>query len=342
MLVAEGTQFQTLPMKPPPHHNLLLMGLSLSKGKRSQRRRHPYHALEEEVKEVSICPSETNQIENKSGIMEEDSYDVFMGALSLMNLSLPNSHAPDWHLDCPQNPQSVHSPLTIRKLQRRKRIRCKKVQEAIDLEFDDGYAETIKKMYSCKTCSRKFSSFQALGGHRASCYNKLKSMHDDEDHIQIQIQQKGFHTIEEEDNITDEDPPRHYRYYSFSSNKHYFGIHGEADIKKDKVHKCPVCYKVFSCGQALGGHKRCHNSSPPATLEANAATSSVSTIIDQIQIRSVLDLDLNMPAPLDDHDNCIPIESSFKPEITTNLGSLHGGFTSLPKEDEAHSKVGFN
>ncbi|KAK9755187.1 hypothetical protein RND81_01G007600 [Saponaria officinalis] len=35
-------------------------------------------------------------------------------------------------------------------------------------------ANDVGRMYACKTCGRKFDSFQALGGHRAS-HNKLKS-----------------------------------------------------------------------------------------------------------------------------------------------------------------------
>ena len=39
-------------------------------------------------------------------------------------------------------------------------------------------------------------------------------------------------------------------------------IYGEAttiyELKKRKDHECPICFKVFSSGQALGGHKRAH------------------------------------------------------------------------------------
>lgn len=28
--------------------------------------------------------------------------------------------------------------------------------------------------------------------------------------------------------------------------------------KKGKVHECSICHRVFTSGQALGGHKRCH------------------------------------------------------------------------------------
>lgn len=28
--------------------------------------------------------------------------------------------------------------------------------------------------------------------------------------------------------------------------------------RKSKVHECSICHRIFSSGQALGGHKRCH------------------------------------------------------------------------------------
>ncbi|KAF2283410.1 hypothetical protein GH714_004024 [Hevea brasiliensis] len=38
--------------------------------------------------------------------------------------------------------------------------------------------ETTGRLFACKTCNRKFTSFQALGGHRAS-HKKPKLMGDD-------------------------------------------------------------------------------------------------------------------------------------------------------------------
>ena len=32
----------------------------------------------------------------------------------------------------------------------------------------------------------------------------------------------------------------------------------EPNSKKNKVHECPICFKIFSSGQALDGHKRSH------------------------------------------------------------------------------------
>ncbi|KAG0472633.1 hypothetical protein HPP92_014490 [Vanilla planifolia] len=39
----------------------------------------------------------------------------------------------------------------------------------------------------------------------------------------------------------------------------------EANAKEKTVHECPICFRVFGSGQALGGHKRSHLSSCSAT-----------------------------------------------------------------------------
>lgn len=42
--------------------------------------------------------------------------------------------------------------------------------------------------------------------------------------------------------------------------------------KKGKVHECSICHRVFTSGQALGGHKRCHWLTSSATDPAAACT----------------------------------------------------------------------
>ncbi|XP_061366691.1 zinc finger protein ZAT11-like [Gastrolobium bilobum] len=81
------------------------------------------------------------------------------------------------------------------------------------LEKGFGHVE-----FECKTCNRKFSSFQALGGHRAS-HKRLKL---DEDELKAHATSLSL------------------------------------GIKKPKMHECSICGKEFSLGQALGGHMRRH------------------------------------------------------------------------------------
>ncbi|KAF8042390.1 hypothetical protein BT93_A0884 [Corymbia citriodora subsp. variegata] len=72
--------------------------------------------------------------------------------------------------------------------------------------------------FECKTCNRRFPSFQALGGHRAS-HKKPRLL---------------------------ETKPE-------DSTKSALGA-----MVKPKMHECSICGLKFSLGQALGGHMRRH------------------------------------------------------------------------------------
>lgn len=126
-------------------------------------------------------------------------------------------------------------------------------------EDEAGASETSCR-FECSSCKKVFGSHQALGGHRASHKNV-----------------KGCFAITRSDGDQAED-------------HHNGGCGGgaggdERDSVEDKVlmvlgtgHKCSICLRVFSSGQALGGHKRCH-------WEKGEGFSG---------------LDLNLPAPLED------------------------------------------
>lgn len=76
--------------------------------------------------------------------------------------------------------------------------------------------------FECKTCKRKFASFQALGGHRAS--HKRPRLDDDHNELKAQAKCLSLAT-------------------------------------KPKMHECSICGLQFSLGQALGGHIRRHKAS---------------------------------------------------------------------------------
>ncbi|KAM3333607.1 hypothetical protein ACQJBY_028599 [Aegilops geniculata] len=87
-------------------------------------------------------------------------------------------------------------------------------------------------VFECKTCSRRFTSFQALGGHRTS-------------HTRLQARML-LH-----DQTADQ---------------------GAAERDRARVHECAVCGLEFSMGQALGGHMRRHRGeAPPGPLTSSAA-----------------------------------------------------------------------
>ncbi|MCL7043604.1 hypothetical protein MKW94_004783 [Papaver nudicaule] len=95
------------------------------------------------------------------------------------------------------------------------------------------------RVYECKTCTRQFSSFQALGGHRAS-HKKPR--------LAEQVSPDNLSSIQQQ-------------------------------VKKPKVHECSICGLEFAIGQALGGHMRRHRAamieaSPASTTTAELSSSS--------------------------------------------------------------------
>ncbi|KAF2537036.1 hypothetical protein F2Q70_00006702 [Brassica cretica] len=84
---------------------------------------------------------------------------------------------------------------------------------------------TSTHTHKCSVCDKAFSSYQALGGHKAS--HRKKSS---------QTQSSGGDEKSTSSAIT-------------------IVRHGGGSVKP---HVCSICNKSFATGQALGGHKRCH------------------------------------------------------------------------------------
>lgn len=79
---------------------------------------------------------------------------------------------------------------------------------------------TLNLTYKCSVCNKGFTSYQALGGHKAS---------------------------HRKNNIDDT-----------SNTTAVAASSAAAANTSGKVHECSICHKSFPSGQALGGHKRCH------------------------------------------------------------------------------------
>ncbi|PIN17312.1 hypothetical protein CDL12_10025 [Handroanthus impetiginosus] len=108
-----------------------------------------------------------------------------------------------------------------------------------------------KSKFTCSICKKAFSSYQALGGHRAS-HKKFKGC---------------CAPSSEAENSPNQSP----------------------NISENKDHECPICFKVFSSGQALGGHKRSH---------LVCDQSKVNPSVESRDVRNFLDL--NLPAPVEE------------------------------------------
>ncbi|KAJ0980280.1 hypothetical protein J5N97_008535 [Dioscorea zingiberensis] len=110
--------------------------------------------------------------------------------------------------------------------------------------------------YKCSVCDKAFSSYQALGGHKAS-HRK---------------------PVEEASAAAGVAP----------ASSATSGVSGGG-----RVHKCGICAKVFNSGQALGGHKRCHYDGTPGSASGSGASASEGTTTTSSVFRG---FDLNLPA----------------------------------------------
>ncbi|KAJ4890504.1 Zinc finger protein ZAT8 [Raphanus sativus] len=95
-----------------------------------------------------------------------------------------------------------------------------------------GGGRESRRVYRCKTCMKEFSSFQSLGGHRAS----------------------------------------HNKHANNSSSDEQSSLSSGSVAKKKKTttnttsrHICPICGVEFPMGQALGGHMRKHRNEEEAS-----------------------------------------------------------------------------
>ncbi|KAL8547092.1 hypothetical protein ACS0TY_006715 [Phlomoides rotata] len=130
-------------------------------------------------------------------------------------------------------------------------------RKSIDSQLHNEIEQTSK--FACSICKKAFQSYQALGGHRAS-HKKFKGL----------CAPRSENSLETEHS------------------------HNQTE---NKGHECPICFKVFSSGQALGGHKRSH-------LIVDQTKNNPTEEPPQ-EIRGFLDL--NLPAPEEEECN------EFKP-----------------------------
>ncbi|CAI9767972.1 unnamed protein product [Fraxinus pennsylvanica] len=159
--------------------------------------------------------------------------------------------------------------------------------------MENGSSEIGKKTqtrskYECLNCKKTFNSYQALGGHRP-CHkrNNVRSEPDYE---------TGENILD--DNALDSKTARRHGELVGKNSSNY--AEKKVKPKKNKVHVCPFCHKVYKNGQALGGHKRTHFIS--GHWENNNRTQEIKPKFPNL-------FDLNLPAPEEDEDDVLPISS---------------------------------
>uniref|UniRef100_A0ACD5X3M6 Uncharacterized protein n=1 Tax=Avena sativa TaxID=4498 RepID=A0ACD5X3M6_AVESA len=146
-----------------------------------------------------------------------------------------------------------------------------------------AYAGSEKRgRYECPGCGRAFQSYQALGGHRAS-HKRINS---------------NCCTTKV---LLDQPEPSVETTASFSTPStpdadDAYGAVAAVRAKKAIKFECPICFKVFGSGQALGGHKRSHSIAGELNERNHADGEAVVVDTEQSLIAAGF-LDLNLPAP---------------------------------------------
>ncbi|XP_041023609.1 uncharacterized protein LOC121264486 [Juglans microcarpa x Juglans regia] len=144
--------------------------------------------------------------------------------------------------------------------------------------------------YTCRTCSKTFHTFQALGGHRSSHHKDHNSTKAVETSIEIRPKKDIANPM-----------------VQVKETKEL----GEHDAS---LHICNICYKGYPTGQALGGHKKRHwaaarsaelarASSELAKAEDSGSTAALTFVQSPLRDgattlaagRKVLHFDLNEP-----------------------------------------------
>lgn len=143
------------------------------------------------------------------------------------------------------------------------------------LSRDKWRPSQTRKRYKCETCNKEFGSYQALGGHGRShkiVKNRLEQQQDHEESM--------------------EEKPR-------------------KNVGK-KLHECPVCFRVFGSGQALGGHKRSHSLGSSSTTVSTSSSTSPKQLHEdhgnnfktekKDETIGLSFIDLNLPVPVEYED----------------------------------------
>ncbi|EOA12582.1 hypothetical protein CARUB_v10026997mg [Capsella rubella] len=146
--------------------------------------------------------------------------------------------------------------------------------------------------YKCSVCGKSFSSYQALGGHKTS-HRKPTNNNTTITSGKQELSHNG-HSNSNAGSVV----------INVTVNTSNVGV-GQIS---GKIHTCSICFKSFSSGQALGGHKRCHydggnngNGSSSDSVEVVATGSDISDVdnersSEEIAIGGHRGFDLNLPA----------------------------------------------
>jgi hypothetical protein len=160
----------------------------------------------------------------------------------------------------------------------------------------DGAAGAGEFVYECKTCNKCFPSFQALGGHRTS-HKKPRlippSSDDKSDPAAVDSVPLSQETPDAKAVAIPSVPvaPKQESGAAAVST-------ATSTSRHPRVHECSICGAEFASGQALGGHMRRHRPLAPATTTSRGDDDAAPA--PRTKEKSLLELDLNLPAPCDE------------------------------------------
>ncbi|MQL98708.1 hypothetical protein Taro_031420 [Colocasia esculenta] len=177
-----------------------------------------------------------------------------------------------------------------------------------------------RRRYQCGTCGKVFRSYQALGGHRAS-HKNARACAAAPSPVRFPTHAHAEVAFEEEKEYEHGDGHLGHQIHDTEVNAFRPAVSTDR-----RVHECPVCFRVFGSGQALGGHKRSHlaysssSMNPSVLLPSHAAASDVAAATAASASAATATgggpcpggtnftrkfageslIDLNLPAPMDE------------------------------------------
>ncbi|PIA25879.1 hypothetical protein AQUCO_10500013v1 [Aquilegia coerulea] len=108
--------------------------------------------------------------------------------------------------------------------------------------------------HKCTVCNKSFSSYQALGGHKASHRKLSVSIIPSEDHHHNQVQAAVSNSSAS----------------ASTTSTTTASVISTVNQSSGRAHECSICHKSFPSGQALGGHKRRHYDGGAAATTTNS------------------------------------------------------------------------